>query len=392
MIFIPLHLAFIVLFMYLYARHEADFSIPKLCMVFVVPIWLLNIASVFIGLWIFPIYFILITLCLYQWFYIGWSKSAAVAGSFCVYLIIFSIAFFYLVTPPAEIDRITGQTPEAAEIAAALPKEKNEPKPKSEHTSKKVGETISGTGSYHCADSYYIKIYHTPDGFTGFKIMVSPEGLPIHKGKLRSGSKRGIYIESEHSCWISYRRSNQPITEHVSWKDGKIKVETSKKNSKLAQSMPSSLRKKMKLGMTELQKKEKAEKEALAKAKRKAKKTSHTVLKDGDIAAGTGEYHCSDSYYLSIKNLRTGIVGYQIFRTAEGPILHEGEFKSGSKRALYIEGATSCWIACFDKNRRLTTHVRWDGDEVIVITSDEDLDLVNRIPNALKQKMKRYGW
>lgn len=102
MIFIPLHLAALAILMYLYARHEADISPPKIALIFILPIWILNVVSGYIGILALPVYFLYVMFALHQWFYVTWGKAAAIAGSFVAYMLVFSLIFFGLTLTPNE--------------------------------------------------------------------------------------------------------------------------------------------------------------------------------------------------------------------------------------------------------------------------------------------------
>ena len=99
------HLLVLALFMHLYAKHEADISLPKIALVFYLPVWALAILSQFIGLLVIPLYFVIVMFPLMRWFYVGAGKAAAIAGTFTGYMVIASIIQTLVFVAPE--DRVT---------------------------------------------------------------------------------------------------------------------------------------------------------------------------------------------------------------------------------------------------------------------------------------------
>ncbi|BCX48017.1 hypothetical protein HAHE_19250 [Haloferula helveola] len=99
------HLLVLALFMHLYAKHEADISLPKIALVFYLPVWALAILSQFIGLLVIPLYFVIVMFPLMRWFYVGAGKAAAIAGTFTGYMVIASIIQTMVFVAPE--DRVT---------------------------------------------------------------------------------------------------------------------------------------------------------------------------------------------------------------------------------------------------------------------------------------------
>ncbi|TLD71259.1 hypothetical protein FEM03_06910 [Phragmitibacter flavus] len=99
MLFIPLHLVVLAFIIFLLARHDADLEWPKLALVFAPLIIIMSFVSAFLGVLSLPIYFVLVSFALHQWFYVGWGKASLISFLFLIYLIAYSFLMMSITRP-----------------------------------------------------------------------------------------------------------------------------------------------------------------------------------------------------------------------------------------------------------------------------------------------------
>ena len=82
--------------MFVVGRHEADASLPKGLMIAAGVSVTMAILSIFLGFLALPIGFALVMWAVHQFCYLGWGKSAAVAGIYFVTMILFEVGWTML--------------------------------------------------------------------------------------------------------------------------------------------------------------------------------------------------------------------------------------------------------------------------------------------------------
>ena len=92
MVFLPLHIAVLIVLVRLFARKEADLDLPKCVVIFGVAIAGIEFAILSVGYWAFPLNFLIPWIILPLFFCVPWGKAAAVAASFLIYFILFALA------------------------------------------------------------------------------------------------------------------------------------------------------------------------------------------------------------------------------------------------------------------------------------------------------------